>query len=843
MTENVKEHGLNRRSFLKATAGVAAAGAVGAGIAAGPLKHLKADAAAASDDSEQTYKVTCSWSCSFCQYDITVRDGHVCNMKPQANFRYHTCLKGKSRIQMTYSDKRILYPMKRKTFSKDAYHPENRGTDEWERITWDEAAQLISSVWLEEAEKYGPRSNGMYTCSGSQGMLNGDAGMLQRFFNALDCTYWMYSFDAATSGGLSRGGVQWFEQSEPEDFVNSDYVFLWASNPVGAQIQMWQHLANAKEAGATLVAIDPNFSPSAMKADKWIRTIPGTDPALILGMENWFITNDKYDHDFVANHTNAAFIVRKDKDTTKDGMFVKMSDIGLTPKKGVDATTGAATTLDNPVVYDAAVKKYVSYDDAKDPQIKDVPAIGHGIQTKGTAFELATTNCAEYTFEKTHEITDISQEDFDFICNAMLPEHKCAHYINFGSGAYTNGAMTSFGLAGLLGLTGNFGEPGRSVGGFDFVFGSFTGNADAVPSNGKMMNSISILAACDIMDSGKFLGEDYPIKTIWITEGNLLSGNVNYNRLKAKLIDKLDMVVCQDIFWQESALMADVVLPAADVYEYEDVVPLSHEKDVRISEKCIDPMGEAKTDSQAVRFLADYFNVGKYVNDCSDEQWWKDIFDFPSAKQMGITMDTLRQKKQMRYVDEFPYIGNKGLQSFTSAYNRIMYYNETVTPRMPNDKAAAWATDYESYDYERMPHYFPNPEANDDGDLKAKYPYQIISFRNNTRLHTRQIMDTFAHDVMNEPLLYINQVDADTIGCKNGDYVDCVNDRGHCVMKAVIHNGMRPGLVCYPKGFTRMETKSGSQSSFTTDYYDAWAINCSFFDNRVAIKVWDGKDY
>lgn len=50
---------------------------------------------------------------------------------------------------------------------------------------------------------------------GFQGSLNGNAGLIMRLFNATGCTKWDYSFDNATNTGLARGGIQWFDQSEP----------------------------------------------------------------------------------------------------------------------------------------------------------------------------------------------------------------------------------------------------------------------------------------------------------------------------------------------------------------------------------------------------------------------------------------------------------------------------------------------------------------------------------------------------------------------------------------------------------------------------------------------------
>ena len=208
---------LSRRDFLKAT-GVVAAGSALACSLPENMRNLKVDyAVAATADEEQTYICGCSWSCSFCQYNVIVRNGNVANLRPLEGYDQRMCLRGRSRIQRTYSEERVRYPMKRVEGTP-------RGGGKWERITWDEAADLIVTQWKATTKKYGSLANGYYQCAGSQGVLHGNAGMAKRFFNALEVTYWDYSFDIANFLGLLRAGVFWFDQNEPKDFVNSDAV-------------------------------------------------------------------------------------------------------------------------------------------------------------------------------------------------------------------------------------------------------------------------------------------------------------------------------------------------------------------------------------------------------------------------------------------------------------------------------------------------------------------------------------------------------------------------------------------------------------------------------------------
>lgn len=814
------EKSLTRRSFMKAAGAVTAATAASSLLYGCNMENLEADGDVAQDPTSvgEEFACTCSWSCSFCQYYVYTRDGNVSHMLPKPDFDYRTCLKGRSRIQRTYSEERIRYPMQRVEGTP-------RGGGEWERITWDEAADIIVTQWQKTEDEFGPLANTYYQGCGSQGSLNGNAGLTLRLFNALGCTKWDYSFDAATNVGLTRAGIQWFDQNEPKDFVNSDYILLMGANPVAAQVQMWQHIANAQEAGAKLVCVDPLFSSTVAKADKWITVKPGCDTALYLGLVKKFMDEETFAADFVLNHTCAPYLVRKDT-----MMYARGSEFGEPMHEGPPFwVTGEPTEIDPIMVWDEKAGEPAPFDTCE-TQAWSCPD-----DTYVTAWDLFKEHVQEWTLERVMEVTGISEENFNYLYDVLQPKNKVAHYINFGTGAYENGLHAAYALSALIGMTGNFGEPGRSVGGFDAMYGNFFGHALCAPSNGKMASMVTWLAACDVVNSGELMGEPYPVKNLWVSHGGLIGGNVNSNRVKTEMLDKMELIVVQDCFMTDTARYADILLPACDIYEYEDVVPLSHEKNVRISEKCIEPLYEAMVDSEIARFFGEKFGLADAVCDVTNEDWWKGTFDdVPAAVENGITMETLRENKLMRYVKEEPYIGNVDYKGFISETGDLMFYVDTPVPRTPSN------FDISNVARERMPTYFENVIAGENSTLKEQYPLVCISWRNPSRVHMTMFMKTWAKDVMPEPHLFIHPQDAAMYGVEDGMDVKIYNEYGHCVLKAVYHTGMRPGTTCYYKGYAENETKSGSLGAITTDYADPYAVNCSFFDNRIAITPWDG---
>ena len=69
---------------------------------------------------------------------------------------------------------------------------------------------------------------------------------------------------------------------DPESFVHSKYIILWACNTISTNLHHWPFIAEAKKRGAKIVVIDPVKTRTAREADWHIPISPGTDAALAL---------------------------------------------------------------------------------------------------------------------------------------------------------------------------------------------------------------------------------------------------------------------------------------------------------------------------------------------------------------------------------------------------------------------------------------------------------------------------------------------------------------------------------------------------------------------------------
>ena len=104
------------------------------------------------------------------------------------------------------------------------------------------------------------------------------------------------------------------------DYQHSDVIMAIGVNTAENHPMSMRWIERARERGAKLIAIDPRLIRTAAVADIWLPLRPGTDIALLGGLINYTFENKLYQREYVANYTNAAYILREDYDFA-NGVF------------------------------------------------------------------------------------------------------------------------------------------------------------------------------------------------------------------------------------------------------------------------------------------------------------------------------------------------------------------------------------------------------------------------------------------------------------------------------------------------------------------------------------------
>ncbi|MGV2125931.1 molybdopterin-containing oxidoreductase family protein [Agrobacterium vitis] len=231
-----------------------------------------------------------------CSILTTVEDGKALAVRgnPDHPFtRGRLCVKVNNYQDRVYSDKRLLYPMRR-------VGP--KGSGQFVRISWEDALEEIATRWKDIIASDGAQAILPYSYLGTQGILNG-LNVGDPLFNKLGASVSERTFCDSGSCTAYMMTIGHTPGVDPESFVHSKYIILWACNTLSTNSHHWPFIEEARKSGAKLVVIDPVRTRTARLADWHIPIRPGTDGALAMAMMHVIITENLVDRDYVDKHT------------------------------------------------------------------------------------------------------------------------------------------------------------------------------------------------------------------------------------------------------------------------------------------------------------------------------------------------------------------------------------------------------------------------------------------------------------------------------------------------------------------------------------------------------------
>ncbi|MFQ6082697.1 MAG: molybdopterin-dependent oxidoreductase [Candidatus Aminicenantia bacterium] len=206
------------------------------------------------------------------------------------------CPKGHAGLQTLYNPDRLKGPMK-KIGGKDS--------KEWKSISWEEAIDTVAKKLINLRNSGEPYSF-VFWEKNSQGVMSELIGRFLEVYgspNLIQDNSWE---GIAKIHYLTQGVDKIFAY----DFENSNYILSfrgdllenWPS-PIEAH-RAYAHLRTRKTGKkAKIIQIDPRFSITAAKADKWIPINPGTEGVLALGIAYVIIKEELYNKNFITNYT------------------------------------------------------------------------------------------------------------------------------------------------------------------------------------------------------------------------------------------------------------------------------------------------------------------------------------------------------------------------------------------------------------------------------------------------------------------------------------------------------------------------------------------------------------
>ena len=246
--------------------------------------------------AKEIKRTNCHFCGYLCGFLATVEDGRVTDLQVDpTRYPYNEktlagCRRWRMNLDTLDGPDRINYPLRRVG---------ERGSNTWERLSWDEALDDIAQRLRDLSSEYGPQ-------------------MLASMIGGPHTSFWplhrfMNLFGSPNNMGI--GQICWnpriwmdvitFGWTVEADIIPgyTDCLFIWGTDPSQSDnSSFYQVLREYSQSDfGTLVVIDPRYTRTASLAKIWVAPRPGTDVVLALGLLNVIIEEDLYDHEFVEN--------------------------------------------------------------------------------------------------------------------------------------------------------------------------------------------------------------------------------------------------------------------------------------------------------------------------------------------------------------------------------------------------------------------------------------------------------------------------------------------------------------------------------------------------------------
>lgn len=387
----------------------------------------------------------------------------------------------------------------------------------------------------------------------------------------------------------------------------------------------------------------------------------------------------------------------------------------------------------------------------------------------------------------------------------------------YGMQRYTNGGQTVRSLLALSVITGNIGKPGACwhyANLQSYVFDKVKEPESYYPEKEKgniFRREVSMAK----------LGEDMlrmanpELKMIWVERGNPITQNPDTNTV-LKAFRKLDFCVVVEQFMTDTALEADIILPAKNMFEQSDIIGGYWHPYVQLKPKVVEPAGGVKPETEIYFLLAQKLGypkeqLSKYLiepNNEAVEQYLKEkLKEFPELK-----WDKLKEGPQIANSHEKIAFAD---MKFKTPSGKIELYSKQAT--------GLWGLD-------ALPNYTPLVEHDKS---KPEFPLYFMSANTKNRIHSQfnnlKVIKMFSP----EPFVIIHPNDAKNRRIANGDMVKIFNERGSVQVKAQLDYCIKEACVLMTNGWW---IQQGGTTNFLSKGRETdMGHGTAFHDNMVEI--------
>ncbi|UJF34422.1 molybdopterin oxidoreductase family protein [Paenibacillus hexagrammi] len=413
----------------------------------------------------------------------------------------------------------------------------------------------------------------------------------------------------------------------------------------------------------------------------------------------------------------------------------------------------------------------------------------------------------QYDPESVSAITGVPAEDMYRL--ARLYGQASPSFIRIGNGPqhHDNGGMCVRTIACLPALTGAWLQKGG---------GAIKGNGSYLDTNTAALQRPDLLTQDTRRINMNLLGGallelDPPIRSLYVYNSNPALVAPHANKVREGLAREDLFTVVHDLFLTETAQYADIVLPATSSFENTDLYRSYWHHYMQIQQPVIAPYGESKSNVEVFRLLAEAMGYEEQALQDSEEEMIRQTLDHSANPFIqGITYEQLAEKQ------------------FLKAAVKPLFPGKL---RTPSGKIELYSSLMASRGYAPLPTYVPLPK---DGEL----PFLFVPAPNHNFLNS-----TFSNNgkhvrMEKAPKLYMHKDDASPLGIETGAPVRVWNERGECVLVAMVGEDVLPGVVVSQGLWADSDSADGNPlvNALTPDRIADMGGGATFFSGRVSVE-------
>lgn len=659
-------------------------------------------------------KSICPLDCpDACSLDVTVEDGRVVKLdggRDNPITRGYICAKVRHFDRHLYGPERLRYPALRRGA---------RGSGQFQRVSWDEALDVVARKLMEVRETRGGEAILPFSYGGSNGLLTQDTTDA-RLWRRLGTSRLARTVCAAPTGRAATGLYGKMPGVAYADFLAARMIMVWGANPAASGIHLVPFIQDAQDSGATLVVVDPRRTRLARRADIHLALRPGTDLPVALSLIRWFFTTGRADRAFLEQHA-----------------------------------TGVAE-------------------------------LEH--------------RAAGWTFERAAAVAGVTAAELEALAERYADASPAVIRCGWGLERNRNGGSAVASVLALPAVAGKFGVRG----------GGYT------MSNSGAWNLSASVAAAEGLPVTREINMNLLGRTLELTGSERVDLLFVYNcnplvtmpdqeRVRRGLLREDLFTVVFDQVMTDTALQADVLLPATTFLEHAELSRGYGAMVLHESRPVIAPVGEARSNNTVFSELCRRTGVARPGDPEDDAAISRAILD---ATGRG---DLLRETMARDGV-AYPETGAAPVQ-FVDHF-----------PRTPDGKIRLVPPDLDREAPLGLYGY-----AEDPASLEA--PLALISPASG-----KTISSTFGQLQKGPARLEMNPADAAARGIADGDSVSIRNELGEVLCAVRITDEVRPGVVSLPKGLWLRHTQNGATATaLAPDSLTDLGGGACFNDARVQV--------